>query len=224
MSYDLAPLILTLKLALVTTAILVFLGVPLAYWLSVSRRGFKPIVEVLVTMPLVLPPTVLGFYILVALGPHAPLGKFLESVFDARVVFTFTGLVIGSVIFSLPFMVNPVKSGFESLPRSLTEAAYTLGKSPWETFRFVLLPNIKPALLTGTIMSFAHTIGEFGVVLMIGGNIPGATKVASIAIYEEVEALNYATANFYSAVLFVAAFVILMTLQIINKRMRKVIG
>jgi len=218
MVYDFSPLYLTFKLAIVTTAILLMLGIPLAYWIAFTGRKIKYTVETLVSMPLVLPPTVLGFYLLVLFSPNNFLGKFLQSVFDVRVVFSFTGLVIGSVIFSLPFMVNPIKSGFQSLPRSLSEASYTLGKSDMQTFLKVLIPNIKPSIMTGAVMSFAHTVGEFGVVLMIGGNIPGQTRLASIAIYGEVEALNYANANFYSLILVSVSFVLLFTLYIFNRR------
>jgi molybdate transport system permease protein len=218
MSYDLTPFILTFKLAFVTTAILIVLGIPLGYWLAFSRKKFRVPAEALVSMPLVLPPTVLGFYLLVAFGPHSWIGSFLDSVFNIRVVFSFSGLVIGSVIFSLPFMVNPVKSGLQSVPVSLIEASQTLGKSGKETFFRVLLPNIRPALLTGIMMSFAHTIGEFGVVLMIGGNIPDQTRVASIAIFSEVEALNFKTANFYSLTMIAISFCILLVLFCKNKK------
>ena len=222
MPFDPQPLWLTFKLAVVTTSILIVIGVPLAYWLVFTKRKIKYVIETLVSMPLVLPPTVLGFYILVLFSPQYALGRFLASVFNIQIVFTFFGLVIGSVLFSLPFMVNPIKSGFQQLPLSLTEASYTLGKSKLETFLKVLLPNMKPSLLTAIVMSFAHTIGEFGVVLMIGGNIPGVTKVASIAIYEDVEALNYASANYYSLILFIISFVILFTLYAVNKNTQKV--
>ena len=218
MTFDLIPLFLTFQLAAITTVVLIIAGIPLAYWLVFSSRRWKVLVDPLVSMPLVLPPTVLGFYILLFLSPHSVLGQFLENVFHIRVVFTFLGLVIGSVLFSLPFMVNPIKSGFQNFPQSLLEAAYTLGKSRRETLFKVVLPNIKPALLTATVMTFAHTIGEFGVVLMIGGNIPGQTRVASIAIFSDVEALNYSSAYFYSAVLFGISFVILFVLNAINKK------
>jgi molybdate transport system permease protein len=222
MSFDIGPLILTFKLALVTTVILVIIGIPLAYWVAFSSRKGKYLVEPLISMPLVLPPTVLGFYILLLFSPQSFLGRFLESAFDIRVVFTFLGLVIGSVLFSLPFMVNPIKAGLESFPKSLIEASYTLGKSKTETLFKVILPNIKPAILTGIVMTFAHTVGEFGVVLMIGGNIPGETRVASIAIFNDVEALNYASANFYSLILFIICFVILFLLNVINRKSFKI--
>jgi len=224
MNFDLAPLILTFKLAAMTTGILLLIGIPLAYWLAFSPRRWKLFIEPLVSMPLVLPPTVLGFYLLLVFSPASFLGSWLESIADVRVVFTFAGLVIGSVIFSLPFMVNPIKVGFQNFSQALLEASYTLGKSKRETLFKVILPNIKPSLLTGIIMTFAHTIGEFGVVLMIGGNIPQETRVASIAIYSEVEALNYANAHFYSAILFIICFVILYLFHFINKEEGKVFG
>ncbi len=222
MELDFQPLVLSSKLACVTTVILLLIGIPLAYWLSFSQRRYKYILEALVTMPLVLPPTVLGFYLLILLGPRSFLGGILDSWFDVRMVFSFAGLVVGSVIFSLPFMVNPIKAGFQSLPVYLTEAALTLGKSRRETLFEVLLPNIKPSLWTGIVMSFAHTLGEFGVVLMIGGNIPGQTRVASIAIYSEVESLNYSAANFYSLILVGVSFGILFVFYLLNKRTLKV--
>ena len=222
MTFDLSPLVLTFKLAIVTTVILMIVGIPLAHWISFTRSRWKYLIEPLVSMPLVLPPTVLGFYILLLFSPRSPLGNFLETYLHIKVVFTFLGLVIGSVFFSLPFMVNPIKAGFQSFSRSLIEASYALGKSRRETLFKVILPNIKPALATGIVMTFAHTIGEFGVVLMIGGSIPGETRVASIAIFGEVEALNYANANFYSGILFLISFVILFTLNTVHRKDVKV--
>lgn len=210
------PLFLTFKLALVTTVILLVLAIPLAYWLAYSRARFKPIIETLVSMPLVLPPTVLGFYFLVAFSPRNAFGGFLESQFGLQLIFSFPGLVMASAIYSLPFMVHPIQSGLSSLSPSLREASYLMGNSRLRTLRRVLLPNIRPALLTGIVLSFAHTVGEFGVVLMIGGNIPGQTRVASIAIYDEVEALNYGAANTYSAILFIATFLILLLVYLVN--------
>ncbi|GAB3553915.1 molybdate ABC transporter permease subunit [Noviherbaspirillum agri] len=221
MNYDWQPLLLTFRLAAITTLILFIVGVPLAYWIAYTRTRFKPVIETLVSMPLVLPPSVLGFYLLLAFSPQNAFGQWLEQWFQVRLVFSFTGLVIGSVIFSLPFMVHPIQSGFQNLPVSLIEASRTLGKSDLVTLFRVLLPNIKPALLSGAVLSFAHTIGEFGVILMIGGNIPGVTKVASIAIYDEVESLNYAAANFYAAVLFVVSFAVLLLVYVMNKRLVK---
>ena len=216
------PLILTFQLALIVTVILFVLGVPLAYWIAFSKNRFKYIVETLVSMPLVLPPTVIGFYFLIVFSPKYFLGHFLESCFGIRVVFSFTGLVIGSVLFSLPFMVNPIKAGLQNFPLALMEASYCLGKSSWKTLHRVILPNIKPALLTGIVMAFAHTIGEFGVVLMIGGNIPGETRLASIAIYNEVEALNYDTAGLYALVLVSISFCILLAFYYLNRKTVKI--
>ncbi|TSA50201.1 MAG: molybdate ABC transporter permease subunit [Nitrosomonadales bacterium] len=223
MMYDWQPLLLTFKLAAVTTLILCIVGVPFAWWLASTRMRFKPVLEALVSMPLVLPPSVLGFYLLLAFSPEHGLGRFLESTVGLRLAFSFEGLVVASCIFSFPFLVHPVQSGFQNLPVSLAEAAYTLGKSRRQTFFRVLLPNIKPSLLAGVVLAFAHTIGEFGVVLMIGGNLPGETRVASIAIYDEVESLNYATANFYALVLFAVCFAILLAVYLLNKRYMKVL-
>lgn len=219
MMVEWGPLLLTFKLAAVTTLILAVIGIPFAWWLSMTQTRFKPALEALISMPLVLPPSVLGFYLLLAFSPNNAFGKFIDQWFGVRLAFSFEGLVIASVIFSLPFMVHPVQSGFQNLPASLSEAAYTLGKSRLVTFLRVLLPNIKPSLLAGAVLAFAHTIGEFGVVLMIGGNLPGETRVASIAIYDEVESLNYATANFYAMVLFAICFAILLTVYMFNKKM-----
>ena len=219
--YTWQPLILTFKLAFITTLILLAIGIPIAYWLAYSRFRFKFVIETIVSMPLVLPPSVLGFYLLVAFSPVNSFGKFLDSFFNLRLVFTFEGLVLASVIYSFPFMVHPIRSGFQSLPSSLIETSYMLGKSRRKTLFKVLLPNIKPSLLAGIVISFAHTIGEFGVILMIGGSIPGETKVASIAIYDEVEALNYGTANFYSLILFAITFFILLTVYFVNKKYLK---
>ncbi|WP_298486789.1 molybdate ABC transporter permease subunit [uncultured Maribacter sp.] len=210
------PLLLTFKLALVTTILLLLVAIPLAYWLAFSKSKIKPIIETLVSMPLVLPPTVLGFYFLIVFSPNNSFGNWLNSVLGIKLVFSFTGLVIASIIYSLPFMVHPIQSGFNSISSNLKDAAYVMGKSKFRTLTKVLLPNIKPALLTGIVLSFAHTVGEFGVVLMIGGNIPGSTKVASIAIYDEVEALNYSAANFYSLVLFAITFSILLVVYLVN--------
>lgn len=207
---DWQPLILSFKLAGLSTVILLLIGIPISYWLARSSSKVKPIFEALISMPLVLPPTVLGFYLLLAFSPGNAFGAWLEEWFSLRLVFTFGGLVLASVIYSLPFMVQPLQAGFKSIPASLTEAAQVLGKSKLKILQKVLLPNMKPALLNGIVLSFAHTLGEFGVVLMIGGNIPGETRVASIAIYDEVEALNYAAAGTYSAVLFFLSFGILL--------------
>ena len=210
------PLILTFELALVTTLLLLVLSLPLAYWLAFSRSRIKPMVETLVSMPLVLPPTVLGFYFLIAFSPGNAFGQWLEEWLGLQLVFSFPGLVLASLLYSLPFMVHPIQSGLAGLPPSLKEASYVMGKSRLQTLWKVLLPNIRPSLLTGIVLAFAHTVGEFGVVLMIGGSIPGRTRVASIAIYDEVEALNYSAANFDSAVLFIITFCILLLVYLVN--------
>jgi molybdate transport system permease protein len=218
---DWQPLLLTFRLAGITTLILLVIGLPLAGWIAYTRTRFKPLIETLVSMPLVLPPSVLGFYLLLAFSPQQAFGRWLEQWFQVRLAFSFSGLVVGSVIFSLPFMVQPIQAAFQSLPRSLIEASRTLGKPDIVTFFRVLLPNIQPALLSGTVLSFAHTIGEFGVILMIGGNIPGETRVASIAIYDEVESLNYAAAHFHALVLLSVSFSILLLVYLVNRRWRK---
>jgi len=213
---DWEPIILTFQLALITTMVLLVVSVPLAYWLSSTKTRLKPIIETLVSMPLVLPPTVLGFYLLVAFSPSNAFGNWLDEWLGLQLVFSFEGLVLASVIYSLPFMVHPIQSGFTNLSPSLAEASYVLGKSRTATLFKVMLPNIRPSLLTGIVLAFAHTIGEFGVVLMIGGSIPGETRVASISIYEEVEALNYGVANTYSLMLFALTFIILLVVYLIN--------
>jgi molybdate transport system permease protein len=213
---DWSPIILTLKLATITTFILFWVSLPIVNWLYKTKSALKPIVETIVAMPLVLPPTVLGFYLLVAFSPSSNFGQFLLETLNLKLVFTFEGLVFASVIYSLPFMVHPIQSGLSNLPKSLSEASQILGKSSITTLFKVLLPNIKSSILTGIVLSFAHTMGEFGVVLMIGGNIPGETKVASIAIYDEVEALNYSNANFYAIILFIIAFLILFLVYFRN--------
>lgn len=213
---DWTPLILTFKLSVVTTIILFIISIPLANWLAYSKSKVKPVIETLVSMPLVLPPTVLGFYLLVAFSPSNAFGNWLDESIGLNMIFSFEGLVFASVIYSLPFMVHPIQSGLSNLSQGLKEASYVLGKSKSETLFKVLLPNIKPSLLSGIVLAFAHTIGEFGVVLMIGGNIPGETKVASIAIYDEVEALNYGAANSYSLVLFIITFSILLAVYLFN--------
>lgn len=219
---DWYPFLLTAELAGITTIILFFLGVPLAAWIAQSRSRFKPAIETLVSMPLVLPPSVLGFYLLLLMSPNNTLGRWLESNFDIRLVFTFEGLVIGSVLYSLPFMVQPVQAALSNLPTSLREAAWTLGKSRFSTFWRVELPAIRPALLVGSVMAFAHTVGEFGLVLMIGGNLAEETRVASIAIYNEVEVHNYSAAHGYSIIMFVFCFILVFTLNYLNRRYQRV--
>ena len=214
---DWSPIFLTLKLAVITTSILLIFGLPVAYWLSKGQSLFKVIIEAIFTMPLVLPPSVLGFYLLLAFSPQQGLGKWLMQHFNLQFVFSFEGLVLASVIYSLPFMINPVKSALQQLPQSLADASFTMGKSERETFFHVLLPNIRTSLLTASVMTFAHTLGEFGVVLMIGGNIPGVTRVASIAIYNSVENMDYGAANTYSLILLSLTFVLVTAVFIYNK-------
>jgi molybdate transport system permease protein len=218
---DIEPFILTFKLAVITTVVLFLVGIPLSFWLAYSSNRFKMIVEAIVSLPLILPPSVLGFYLLLAFSPANAFGNFLEKYLDIRLVFTFAGLAIASVIYSLPFMIQPLLSGFRTLPQSYLETSYTLGKGRMETLWKVLLPNIKSSLLTAGILSFAHTIGEFGVVLMVGGNIPGVTRVVSVAVYDEVEAMNYPAANQYSIILVSLAFILLMILHFVNYRSNK---
>jgi molybdate transport system permease protein len=212
---------LTFKLALVTTTILFVFGIWIAYWLSETSSKTKPFVETIISMPLVLPPSVLGFYLLIGFSPENFFGKFLEEYFNIRLAFSFEGLVIASIIFSLPFMIHPIQSGLTGLSKSLKEVSYTLGKSKMETLFKVLLPNIKPSIFTAIVITFAHTVGEFGVVLMIGGNIPDETRVASIAIYDEVEALNYQLANQYALTLFLVTFTILLFVYFTNRNLLK---
>jgi len=214
---DLTPIWLTLKLASITTLVLLLIGLPLAYWLSKSRSIFKIIIEAVITMPLVLPPSVLGFYLLLAFSPQHGIGKWLHDTFDVQFVFSFQGLILASVIYSMPFMIGPIKSALQQLPLSLSQASYTLGKTERQTFINVLLPNIRPSVLTAVILTFAHTLGEFGVVLMIGGNIPGVTRVASIAVYDSVENMDYSSANTYSLILFSITFVMVISVFVFNK-------
>ncbi|HUF05367.1 MAG TPA: molybdate ABC transporter permease subunit [Aridibacter sp.] len=219
---SLSAFVITLKLAAVTTAVLLLLGTPLAWWLARTRWRFKFIPEAIVAMPLVLPPTVLGFYLLVALGPHGPVGALFETAGLASPAFTFTGLVIGSVIYSLPFVVQPLQGAFESVGTRPLEVAATLRASPIDRFFTVAVPLAWPGFLTAAVLGFAHTLGEFGVVLMIGGNIPGSTRVVSIAIYDHVEALEYAQAHWLAGTLLVISFAILAVVYGLNRRFRPV--
>lgn len=214
----LQTMLLTGKLAFWTTALLLLIGFPLAYVLAYKRFFMKVLVEALINMPMVLPPTVLGFYLLVAYSPENGLGRLMEQVFDVRLAFSFGGVLIASVLFGLPFMIQPLQNGLRAIPQSLREASATLGKSSVTTFFRVLVPNMIPSIITAVAMTFAHCIGEFGVVIMVGGNIPGETRVASIAIYDEVQAMNYKMANQYSLVLFLISFVLLTLIYSMNAR------
>lgn len=212
------PLWLSLKLSLVTTLLLFIFGIPLSWWLANTRNRLKPVAEAVVALPIVLPPTVLGFYMLLVIGSKGPVGEIYESLFHSQLAFSFAGLVVGSFFYSFPFAVQPIQSAFESVDRKLIEASWTLGKSKSETFRRIVIPLSKKGLITGGVLSFAHTMGEFGVVLMVGGNIPGVTKVASIAIYDEVQAMNYGHANVLAIILLVISFSVLLLVYHFNRK------
>lgn len=215
---DLGPLWLTLALALITTVILLIIGTPFAWWLSRTKSPAKPWLEAVTALPLVLPPTVIGFYLLIALNPNAPIGAFWVSLTGDTLTFSFAGLVIASVFYSLPFMVQPLQSAFEAIGRAPMEAAASLRARPLDAFFSVAVPMSARGFLTACVLTFAHTIGEFGVVLMVGGNIPGRTKVISIAIYEHVETLRYADAHILSAGLLIFSFAVLVFVYAANKR------
>lgn len=218
---DFSPFYLSFKLAFISTVILLVFCVPLAYFLSrVSFKG-KSVIEAIISLPLVLPPSVLGFYILVFLSPYSAIGSFFEEHFGIRLVFNFTGLVIASCIYSLPFMFAPLLGAFNSLPKNIIEASYTLGKGRITTMLKIALPNIKPSLLNAVIISFAHTLGEFGVVLIIGGSLSRQTKVASIAIYEATEMLDFTTAHIYSGIMLAISFFVLFCVYFLTKKMKK---
>ncbi len=218
---NLTPMILSFKLAFLCTLILILIGIPLGYWLSVPGSWFRLIMRSVVMLPLVLPPSVLGFYFLILWSPMSPVGNFLEYIFHLRLVFNFWGLVIASSIAGLPFMINPVIAGFESLPKSLREASHTLGKNEVTTLLRVLLPSIRPSLLIGIVMTFIHTFGEFGLVLMLGGKIPGKTMTASIALYDHVESLQYNQAHIYAAIITFSAIISLLSLFMLNSTIGK---
>jgi molybdate transport system permease protein len=205
-------LALSLRLALTVSVILLIVGVPLAYWLAYSRRRWKFFLEAIVSLPIVLPPTVLGFYVLVAIGPLSPVGRWYQALTGQPLAFTFEGLVVGSVLYSLPFAVQPIATSFAAIDRQLMEASALLGASRWRTFWRIVLPLGAPGVITGFVLSFAHTLGEFGVVLMIGGDIPGATRTISILIFDQVEALDYAAANHAALLLLALCFALLAAL------------
>jgi molybdate transport system permease protein len=219
---NLTAIWLTVKLASTVTLLLLISGTPIAWWLARSRGWWKGPVSAVVAMPLVLPPTVLGFYLLIAMGPDGPIGAFTQSLGLGILPFTFWGLVVGSVFYSLPFVVQPIQNAMEALGQRPLEVAATLRAGPWERFFTVVIPLAKPGFITATILGFAHTVGEFGVVLMIGGNIPGETQVASVQIYDHVEALEYSEAHGLSAVLLVFSFVVLATLYTFNRNRRSI--
>ena len=218
---DFSPFYLSFKLAFISTVILLVFCVPLAYFLSRINFKGKSVIEAIISLPLVLPPSVLGFYILVFLSPYSAIGSFFEEHFGIRLVFNFTGLVIASCIYSLPFMFAPLLGAFNSLPKNIIEASYTLGKGRITTMLKIALPNIKPSLLNAIIISFAHTLGEFGVVLIIGGSLSRQTKVASIAIYEATEMLDFTTAHIYSGIMLAISFFVLFCVYFLTKKMKK---
>lgn len=218
---DLGPLLLTVKLAVITTTILLLIGTPIAWWLATTRLKIKPVIEALIALPIVLPPTVIGFYLLIFFSPQGTLGGFWVDITGHALTFSFIGLVIASVIYSLPFVVQPLQSAFESVGNDLMEAAHTLGAKPLDAFFSVAMPMAKRGYLTALVLGFAHTLGEFGVVLMIGGNIPGETRLISIAIYDHVESLEYSEAHVLSLILLVFAFVSMLMMYILNHKSRK---
>src|SRR5690554_4022582 len=215
---DLIAFSITLRLALVTTGILLVIGTPLAWWLANTRWRFKALVEAAVALPLVLPPTVIGFYLLISLGPRGSIGQVSEFLGIGPLAFTFSGLVIGSVVYSLPFVVQPLQGAFASIGRAPREVAATLGAGRLDRFFSIVLPLARPGYMTAAVLGFAHTLGEFGVVLMIGGNIPGCTQVLSIAIYDHVEALDYSSAHWLSGSLLVLSFLMLLLVYGLNRR------
>ena len=217
---DWAAIRLTAELAALSTLLLLIVGTPIAWWLARSRSAWKPLWAALVAMPLVLPPTVLGFYLLLLMGPQGPVGQLTESLGIGRLPFTFAGLVVASVLYSMPFVVQPLQQAFEAVPERMLEAAATLRASPWDRFFSVALPLARPGFVTASVLGFAHTVGEFGVVLMIGGNIPGATRVLSVAIYDHVEAGEYLDAHRLAAGMLVFALVVLVALYVINRPAR----
>ncbi len=217
---EFTPFLLSFKLAAVVTLILFGISLFLAWYLSQMTSKWKPILEAISALPIVLPPSVLGFYILYTLSFNSPIGAFFNEYFGIKMVFNFTGLVIASCFYSLPFMVQPLQSGFEALPKNMLEASYIAGKSKLVTLFKVALPNIKPSLMTAIVITFAHTVGEFGVVLMVGGSIPSQTKVASVAIYEMVEIMDYTSAHIYSGIMVIISFLVLLSVYVFNRKQR----
>ena len=214
---DISAIMVTIKLASLSTAILILISTPLAWWLSHTTFKFKVIIEAFIALPLILPPTVLGFYLLLTLGPNGPIGKFLESLGGSSIAFTFSGLVVGSVIYSLPFVVQPLQNSFNSVGKQSMEVAATLGASKIDRFFTVAIPLARSGFITAIVLGFAHTVGEFGVVLMIGGNIPGETGVLSIAIYDHVETMEYGKAHWLSAGLLIMSFLMLIFVYVFNR-------
>ncbi|BCO26534.1 sulfate transport system permease protein CysT [Rhodoferax lithotrophicus] len=221
---DLQAIGLTLQVAALTTVILLLVGTPLAWWLAHTRSWVKKPLSALVALPIVLPPSVLGFYLLVFMGPQGTLGQWMQALGLGLLPFTFTGLVVASVFYSMPFMVQPIQNAFEAMGTRPLEVAASLRASPMDAFFSVVVPLCKPGFVTGTIMCFAHTVGEFGVVLMVGGNIPGATRVVSVQIYDHVEAMEYSDAHRLAAVMLSFSFMVLLVLNMVNSARRKTGG
>ncbi|MBS7349819.1 MAG: molybdate ABC transporter permease subunit [Comamonas sp.] len=217
-SEDWQAIALTLQLASITTILLLVLCTPLAWWLAHTQSRWRSAIGAVVALPLVLPPTVIGFYLLVLMGPHGPIGWLTQSLGIGRLPFTFAGLVVGSLVYSLPFTVQPLQRAFEALGARPLEVAATLGASPWDTFWTVVLPLCRPGFLTAAVLSFAHTVGEFGVILMLGGNIPGITRVVSVQIYDHVEAMEYPQAHTLAAIMLLFSFFVLLLLQWLQPR------
>lgn len=218
MEFELTPIILTLRLASLTSVVLFVVCLPVAYWLSITKLVVKPAIEAIIALPIVLPPTVIGFYLLIIFGQTSFIGRFLADTLNISFVFSFSGLVVGSVAYSLPFMLQPLQSGFETVPKEYFEAARIAGASTIQVIWRVLLPSMRPSIMTGFVLSFAHTMGEFGVIMMIGGNIPGETRVTSLAVYDAVQSLRYQDAHWYSLVLLSLSFCILLLVYFTNRR------
>ena len=215
---DFNPFLLSFKLAFFTTLILLIIGIPIAWKLSKTKSKLKPFIESIIALPIVLPPSVLGFYLLIFFSPNSILGKFLLEHFNLKLLFSFEGLIVGSVIYSMPFMIQPLQGAFEKIPKNIIEASYLCGKGEIETLFKVVIPNIKPSLISAIVITFAHTVGEFGVVLMIGGSIPNETRVASVAIYDFVEELNYKNAHIYSLIMLIISFLVLFLIYFFKQR------
>ncbi|WP_369792099.1 molybdate ABC transporter permease subunit [Lebetimonas sp. JH292] len=218
---DLTPFFLSFKLAFSVTLILLFVGIPFSYFLSNTKSKIKPVLEALSALPIVLPPSVLGFYLLILLSQNSFIGKIIYEIFNIKLVFTFEGLVVASSIYSFPFMIQPLQNGFDNIDKKLIEASFLSGKGKLTTLFKIILPNMKSSIMTAVIITFAHTVGEFGVVLMVGGSIPGKTEVASVAIYDYVEMMDYKSAHFYSAIMLIISFLVLLFVYIFNEKQKR---
>nr|WP_024790294.1 molybdate ABC transporter permease subunit [Lebetimonas sp. JH292] len=221
MLIDLTPFFLSFKLAFSVTLILLFVGIPFSYFLSNTKSKIKPVLEALSALPIVLPPSVLGFYLLILLSQNSFIGKIIYEIFNIKLVFTFEGLVVASSIYSFPFMIQPLQNGFDNIDKKLIEASFLSGKGKLTTLFKIILPNMKSSIMTAVIITFAHTVGEFGVVLMVGGSIPGKTEVASVAIYDYVEMMDYKSAHFYSAIMLIISFLVLLFVYIFNEKQKR---